>query len=167
MSESTASGAATYSAPDVDASTVYQTETQGGAAATPAPSATGSGGSAGGSAGTTSGPGFSIDTDALQSIAGQIAAQGTAAAQVVSRLRAALEAAGEPWGTEDIGKQFGHGYTSQVNQSFPALASLGQALAGIANGLAADAQAHDQIDTAVAQRLSSVSTNGAAGGVQS
>ena len=150
----------------MDASTVYATETQGGAAATPAPSGSGSGGSGGGS-GASAGSGFEIDTDAVRSIAGQIAAQGDAAAQVVMRLRSALEAAGEPWGTEEIGKKFGHGYTGQVNQSFPALASLGSALAGIANGLVAQAQAHEQVESAVTQRFGSIANGGAGGGAQS
>jgi hypothetical protein len=150
----------------VDASTVYETETEGGAAATPAPSASGSGGS-GGSGTAATGSGFEIDTDAVRSIAGQIAAQGTAAAEVVERLRAALQAAGEPWGTEEIGKKFGHGYTGQVNQSFPALASLGSALAGIANGLVAHADSHDQVEAAVTQKLGSIANGGASGSAQS
>lgn len=165
MSQPT-NGSATYSAPDVDASTVYGTETEGGAAATPAPSAGGSGGSGGGGGSAASGSGFEIDTAAVRSIAAQIAAQGNAAAEVVTRLRSALQAAGEPWGTEEIGKKFGHGYTSQVNQSFPALASLGSALAGIANGLVAHAEAHDKVEAAVTEKLGSIATGGASGSAQ-
>ena len=151
----------------MDAGTIYETETEGGAAATPAPSASGSGGSAGGASGAAaSGTGFEIDTAAVRSIAGQIAAQGTAAAEVVTRLRSALQAAGEPWGTEEIGKKFGHGYTSQANQSFPALASLGAALAGVANGLVAQAAAHEQVETAITEKLGSIAKGGATGSAQ-
>jgi uncharacterized protein YukE len=143
----------------VDASGIYATRTEGGEAAVqPQPPASGGGRSSGGGA---SGPGglgsgFQVDPSGVQSVASRIAQAGVSAAQVLTELRSALESAGEPWGTDDLGKNFGKGYTEHVNQGFASIATLGDALTGIANALVGTANAHQATEGEVTKAFAAV-----------
>lgn len=94
MSVTTGDSGGQFTAPGVDADRLYSTETEGGAPAAGAQPPNG-GSSSGGSDGTA-GPGFSIDTAAVRSIAGQIAQTGTTVAQILNTLRSQLASMGEP-----------------------------------------------------------------------
>lgn len=157
---STSSGA--YSAPTVDASGIYPTQWTGGPAATQ-PSTGGASNSGSGGSGTAAS--FQVDSDGVRAQAAIIAECGDRIAQVMSGLRATLEAAGEPWGTDDMGQKFGSQYTGPANQGFASLAGLGSALASVASQLVAQADAYDQVEQQITETFNSMGQDaGAAGG---
>lgn len=140
-----------YTVPAVDDSALYRTETTGGP---PAQTAAIGGGDGSAASSTQTdpaaiGPAFDVDPDAVAAIAARIAESGNQAAAILTALRAKLAAAGEPWGTDRLGKAFGHAYTGHANQGFTSMAGLGGALAGIANGLAGHAASYANVDGVV------------------
>ena len=151
-------GGGAYSVPSVDASGIYPTQWTGGPAADqPAP-----GGSSGGSSGAGApGSGFQVDSDGMRQQAATIADCGQQIAQVLTSLRAALTAGGEPWGDDDLGKQFGPSYTSPANKGFGSLASLGTAVTNVANQLAAQADNYDGVEQHITDTFNSL--NGQSG----
>jgi uncharacterized protein YukE len=97
-----------------------------------------------------------VDSDGVRAQAAIIAECGDRIAQVLNGLRATLEAAGEPWGTDDLGQKFGSQFTGPANQGFASLAGLGTALANVASQLAAQADAYDQAEGQITDALNSV-----------
>lgn len=156
---STSSGA--YSAPTVDASGIYATQWTGGPAATQ-PSSGGASNSGSGGSGTATS--FQVDSDGVRAQAAIIAECGDRIAQVLSGLRATLAAAGEPWGTDEMGQKFGSQYTGPANQGFASLAGLGTALADVASRLAAQADAYDQLEEQITDTFNSIGKDSAAVG---
>ncbi|MBR7825148.1 hypothetical protein KDK95_02435 [Actinospica sp. MGRD01-02] len=152
-----------YSAPSVDESGIYQTEYTGGPAAQQ-PAGGGASGSSGGGGGSS--PSFQVQSDGMRAQAAVIADCGSRAAQVLTNLRAALVSGGEPWGTDDLGKKFGHSYTGPANQGFASIAGLGAALTNVANLLAAQADNYDKVEQHLTDRMNKIgeSLGGAAAG---
>lgn len=155
---STSSGA--YSAPTVDASGIYATQWTGGPAATQPASGGASNAGPGGSGTATS---FQVDSDGVRAQAAIIAECGDRIAQVLSGLRATLQGAGEPWGTDDMGQKFGSQYTGPANQGFASLAGLGTAMANVASQLVAQADAYDQLEEQITDTISSIGADGGTG----
>lgn len=148
---STSSGG-TYSTPPVDESGIYQTEWTGGPAAKQ-PAGGGAGGSSGSAA---SSPGFQVDSDAVRAQAAILAECGDEIAQILTSLRGTLSGGGEPWGTDDLGQQFGPEYTGPANQGFASLAGLGTALANVANQLVAQADSYDELEEQLSGTISQI-----------
>jgi uncharacterized protein YukE len=148
MTASSSAASAAYPVPSVDESPIYHTETTGGAAAATA-SAPARGGSSGG--GAAAGPSFQIDSDGVRAQAAILAQCSDQIATILSTLRSSLTGGGEPWGTEDLGKSFGHSYTGPANQGFASIAGLPAALANVANALSAQADQIDQLDDQIQQ----------------
>lgn len=159
------SSAGQYAVPQIDESALYTTETTGGAAAayTAPKSGSGSGGSGGGSAG----PSFQIEGDGVRAQAAIIAQCGSQAADVLTRLRGQLAAAGEPWGTDDLGKSFGHSYTGPANSGFTSMAGLGAALVNVANALAAQADNWDALEGLIVQQANGIAEKTGGGNASS
>lgn len=149
-----------YPAPSVNESGIYHTEYTGGPAA-PQPTRGGVPRSGGGSA--PPGSGFEVDSDGVRSQAAALARCGERAAQVLDSLRGTLEASGEPWGTDDLGKQFGHGYTGPANQGFASIAGLGAALVNVANELVAQANTYDAVEQHITESINRIGGPDAAG----
>jgi hypothetical protein len=143
-----------YQVPQVDESALYATETTGGVAAAHA-SAGGGSGSDGSGAGSA-GPSFQVDGDGVRAQAAIIAQCGSQAADVLTRLRGQLASAGEPWGTDDLGKSFGHSYMDPANMGFTSMAGLGAALVNVANALYAQAENWDALEGLITQKVSGV-----------
>lgn len=150
-----------YSAPAVDSSGIYATQWTGGPAATQ-PSSGGVSNSGSGGSGTAAS--FQVDSDGVRAQAAIIAQCGDQIAQVLSGLRATLEAAGEPWGTDDLGQKFGSEYTGPANQGFASLAGLGTALANVASQLVAQADAYDQLEEQIAGTFNAIGDERVRGG---
>lgn len=132
-----------YSPPPVNESAIYHAQYAGGPAAQQ-PDRGGASRSGGGSA--SSAPEFRVDSDGVRSRAAELARCGERAAQVIERLRSALESGGMPWGTDELGKRFGHSYTGPANQGFASIAGLGAALVNVAGELAAQADDYDALE---------------------
>lgn len=136
----------------MDESPIYQTETTGGAAAV-----TGGGGqSSGGGSGGSAGPSFQFDSDGIRTQADALAQCAQQAASVLTNLRNSLISGGEPWGTDDMAKKFGHSYTGSANQGFTSLAGLPAALANVAGALAAQADQWYQVDGQISSTLNGI-----------
>lgn len=156
MTTDSNAAAAAFAVPSVDESAIYHTETTGGAAAA-GPAAPAGGGSRGGG-GAAAGPSFQVDSDGVRAQAAILARCGEQIADILTTLRNTLMGGGEPWGTEDLGKSFGHSYTGPANQGFASIAGLPAALANVANALSAQADQIDQADGQIQQTLISVQT---------
>ena len=150
MTTSSSPAAAAFSVPSVDESAIYHTETTGGAAAA-GPGAPAQGGSSGG--GSAAGPSFQIDSDGVRAQAAILAQCGDQIAAILTTLRNTLAGGGEPWGTDDLGKSFGHSYTGPANQGFASIAGLPAALANVANALSAQADQVDELDGQIQQTV--------------
>lgn len=154
-------GGSAYSVPSVDASGIYQTQWTGGPAAKQ-PTGGGSGG--GSSSSASPGSGFQVHSDGMRQQAATIADCGQQIAQVLNNLRAALTSGGEPWGTDDLGKQFGPSYTDPANQGFGSLASLGTAVTNVANQLVTQADNYDGVEQHITDSFTGLKgQSGAAG----
>lgn len=148
-------GGGTYSAPSVDESGIYATQWTGGPAAVqPSESKASNAGSGGAGAGT----GFQVDSDGVRAQAAILAQCGEQLAEVLSGLRATLSSGGEPWGTDELGQKFGGQYTKPANQGFASIAGLGTALTNVANELVSQANAYDQTEAQITQRITSITT---------
>lgn len=148
-----------YGVPAVNKSGIYETQYAGGPAAQqPAPGAPRPG-----SGSSSKSPGFRVNTDGVRAQAAILAQCAERAAQVVDRLRASLDAGGMPWGTDDMGKKFGHEYTGPANQGFASIAGIPQALAEVANELAAQADRYDQVEQHTARQLYQLGQGGSEG----
>jgi hypothetical protein len=143
-----------YSAPSVDESGIYQTEYTGGPAAQQ-PSGGGAGGS---SRPASSSPSFQVDSDGVRAQAAILAQCADQIAQVLTNLRATLTSGGEPWGTDDLGKKFGHSYTGPANQGFASIAGLGAAMANTANLLASQADKYDAVEQHITDSINKIGT---------
>ena len=151
------SGSGAYSAPSVDESGIYHSEYTGGpAAAQPA----GGGASNSGSGSSSPSTGFQVDSDGVRAQAAALAQCADQASQVFTNLRNALVSGGMPWGTDDLGKKFGHGYTGPANQGFASIAGLGTALANVASTLAAQADNFDQLEQHLADSFNGTGQGG-------
>lgn len=134
--------------PAVSKSGIYPTQYTGGPAARQPAS-----GAAKPASGTSSSPspGLQVNSDGVRAQAAALAQCAGQAARVLDRLRGSLEAGGMPWGTDDMGKTFGHQYTGPANQGFASIAGIPQALVDVANELAAQAHGYDAIDRHAAE----------------
>lgn len=151
MTASSSAASAAYSVPSVDESPIYHTETTGGAPAATAGAPAGGGSSGAGAA--AAGPSFQIDSDGVRAQAAVLAQCADQIATILTTLRNALTGGGEPWGTEDLGKSFGHSYTGPANQGFASIAGLPAALGNVANALSAQADQIDQLDDQIQQTV--------------
>lgn len=152
-------GSDSYGVPAVSKSGIYETQYAGGPPAQqPAPGAPRPG-----SGSRSPGSGFQVNTDGVRAQAEALAQCAERAAAVVDRLRSSLDAGGMPWGTDDMGKKFGHEYTGPANQGFASIAGIPQALAEVANELAAQADRYDKIEQHTAGQFRQLGQGGSGG----
>lgn len=153
------SGSDAYGVPAVDKSGIYPVQYTGGPAAQqPEP-----GSARSGSGSSSQSSGFQVDSDGVRAQAATLAQCADRAAQVVDRLRASLEAGGMPWGTDDLGKQFGRGYAGPANQGFGSIAGIPQSLIDVANELASQADGYDSREGQIAEAFHRIGQGGTSG----
>lgn len=146
-----------FPVPPVNETGIYHTEYAGGPPAVQ-PDRAGAATSSGGSASPSSG--FAVDTAGMRSQASALAECGNRAAQVLDRLRSALESGGMPWGTDDLGKAFGHKYTGPANQGFASIAGLPAGLVNVANELIGQAGTYDAVEQHITESIRKIGGSG-------
>lgn len=149
-----------YPVPSVDRSGLYPAEYKGGPAAKQPEKGASAAGS--GSGGGPS-PGFEVHSDGVRAQAAALAECADRAAAVLDRLRAALEAEGMCWGSDDLGKKFGHSYTGPANQGFASIGDVPKSLTQVANELVRQANAYDALEGHTVEQVQGISADRDAG----
>lgn len=147
-----------FPVPSVNETGIYHTQYTGGPPAAQ-PDRGGAAKSGGGSA-PPPGSGFSVDTAGMRAQAAILARCGDQAAQVFDRLRSALEAGGMPWGTDDLGKEFGKRYPGPANQGFASIAGLPAGLVNVANELIGQAGTYDAVEQHITESIRKIGGSG-------
>lgn len=150
-----------YPAPSVDTSGLYPVEYKGGPAAKQPAKGSPAAGSGSGAGGRSSG--FEVHSDGVRAQAAALAECADRAASVLDRLRAALEAEGMCWGSDDLGKKFGHSYTGPANQGFGSIGDVPKSLAAVANELVRQANAYDALEGHTVEQVQGISADRDAG----
>ena len=94
--------------------------------------------------------GFSTDVDRVLDRAGQLDGLSDTARSIVKELSDALAAAGECWGTDQVGQSFAVGYTDAAEATFKLVKALPGELTDVGGRLAKHAHIHRSADQAIA-----------------
>ncbi|PRX44323.1 excreted virulence factor EspC (type VII ESX diderm) [Prauserella shujinwangii] len=86
--------------------------------------------------------GFEVDADRLGRHAGEFEALAERAARVAEELRRALDATGEPWGADAVGRSFAAAHAEPAAGALDRLRRLPDDLAGVGERFTAAAAAY-------------------------
>ena len=94
--------------------------------------------------------GFSTDVDRVLDRASQLDSLSDTAQSIFKELSDALAAAGQCWGTDQVGQSFASGYTDAAEATFKLVKALPGQLTDVGGRLADHARIHRSADQAVA-----------------
>ena len=94
--------------------------------------------------------GFSTDVDRVLDRAGQLDGLSDTAQSIFKELSDALSAAGECWGTDQVGQSFAGGYTESAEATLELVKALPGQLTDVGGRLARHAHIHRSADQVIA-----------------
>jgi len=94
--------------------------------------------------------GFSTDVDRVLDRAGQLDGLSGTAQSIFTELSDALAAAGECWGSDQVGQSFARGYTEAAEATFELVKAFPGQLTDVGGRLTEHAHIHRAVDTAIA-----------------
>ncbi len=94
--------------------------------------------------------GFSTDVDLVLDRAGQLDTLSDTAQSIFTELSDALDAAGQCWGTDQVGQSFATGYLDAAEATFALVKGLPGQLTDVGGRLTKHAHIHRSADQAVA-----------------
>lgn len=94
--------------------------------------------------------GFSTDVDRVLDRAGQLDGLSDTARSIFTELSDALAAAGECWGSDQVGQSFATGYIESASATFGLVKALPGQLADVGGRLAEHADIHRSADQVIA-----------------
>ncbi|QUQ70898.1 hypothetical protein [Kutzneria sp. CA-103260] len=94
--------------------------------------------------------GFSTDVDLVLDRASQLDGLSDTAQAIFKELSDALDAAGQCWGTDQVGQSFASGYTDAAEATFELVKALPGQLTDVGGRLADHAHIHRSADQAIA-----------------